>query len=150
MLKSDVYLEEEKHYSRLKSGEIYYRGKQLCKYFSTPAGCRNGSKCTFLHKPLGCVFFRLAAQKCCFGDSGQCPFSHDVNAVVMAGPLHECTNEGCQRSCMHPNSLCLLCFNDNLKKKRNSVRVTFKYNSVYCSPTQVVVKHESFIPPLSL
>jgi hypothetical protein len=119
---SESYRIDKARFSRSSTGDIIYDGKVVCRYFSTQSGCRAGARCTFLHKQLGCVFFQQAKQGCIFEDSGECPFSHDPDVVVVAPDLSDCSTPGCDRSCMNIGSTCILCFNDNSRQRRDYVR----------------------------
>lgn len=122
IVKSEAYLAEEAHYARDDRGNIFYKGDLICRFYCTSRGCKNGILCRFLHIKLGCVFAQQAVQGCCFEDGKECPFSHDPDAVVVAKKLFACSNQGCDRSCMHENSTCLCCFNNSSRNRRAHLR----------------------------
>ncbi len=117
---SAKYNSELKKFGKTSRGDVTYSGKYICRYFCTTRGCRSGTKCRFLHYKLGCVFHQQAKQKCCYGNDGtDCPFSHDVDVPVIVNvSLSDCSTDGCDRSCMHPGSTCLLCFNKSTRERR--------------------------------
>ena len=123
--KSQLYLDEEKKFARNLAGQLTYSGKVICRYYTTSKGCSK-IKCPFSHIKLGCVFHRLANQGCVFQDNfgKECPFSHSADAVVVSGPLYQCSVDGCDRSCMHMNSTCIKCFNKNRRTRHFSHSMT--------------------------
>ena len=123
--KSQIYLDEEKKFARNLAGQLTYNGKVVCRYYTTSKGC-NKSRCSFSHIRLGCVFHRLANQGCVFQENfgKECPFSHSPDAVVVSGPLYQCSVDGCNRSCMHMNSTCIKCFNKNRRTRNNNHSMT--------------------------
>jgi hypothetical protein len=121
-VRSKIYMRNMKLFRRNYNGDITYDGKIVCRYYCTQRGCKAGRRCKFIHKPLGCVFHQQAKQGCSYGNTGDCPFSHDPDDVVVAPDLSECITKECQRSCMHSGSTCLLCFNENARKRRTRVR----------------------------
>ena len=110
--KSEAYLLEERRFSRDRNGKLaLYDGRPFCSFYCTVRGCRSGDACRFAHVRLGCVYNQQAVQGCIYESDSKCPFSHDPDAVVIAAPLHACTAEGCDRSCMNRDSKCINCFN---------------------------------------
>jgi hypothetical protein len=121
--KSLAYLQEEVKFNRNFHGDITYNGQLVCRYFSTSRGCRQGERCRFVHINLGCVFHQMAHQGCVYAESGDCPFSHEPDAVVMAPTLSNCKNfSTCGHSCMFTGSTCLTCFNQTARDRRERVR----------------------------
>jgi hypothetical protein len=121
--KSPGYLREEAKFSRNRSGDVIYDGNVICRYVSTARGCRQRASCRFLHKALGCVFYKMAHQGCVYANSGDCPFSHESDAVVVAPTLANCKNYSeCGHSCMFFGSTCLTCFNRSAGERRGRVR----------------------------
>lgn len=127
MKKSEKYLSEERRFARKLSGTITYDGETICRFFCTPGGCTRPD-CTFKHVKLGCAFHFLAAQKCIYGTEGKfCPFSHDPSSIVVISALYPCSEDGCNRSCMHVNSMCIMCFN---KRKRDRESLCYDHTNV--------------------
>lgn len=119
---SAKYIAEKNRFARNQSNDITYDGRVVCRYYSTQRGCRADENCRFLHKELGCVFFQQAKQGCIFEQSGECPFSHDPDVVVMAPDLNDCSTPGCERSCMNTGSSCIICFNSSSRERRENVK----------------------------
>lgn len=148
---SAKYLSDRARFSRSLSNDILYDNMPVCRYFSTQRGCRAGTRCRFLHKRLGCVFFQQAKQGCVYSDSEQCPFSHDPDTVVMASALVDCASTDCNRSCMHAGSTCLLCFNRVNRERRERVRVEQKerraaFNHIYTARNPQQMLTQPYVP----
>lgn len=154
--KTPGYLREEAKFSRNRSGDVIYDGRIICRYVSTVRGCLKGDSCRFLHKSLGCVYFQMAHQGCIFSTSGDCPFSHESDAVVVAPTLSNCKNYSeCGHSCMFLGSTCLTCFNRSARERRGRVRQqqherreTFDPVGAPLAPAPTAASFQSFYQPV--